>query len=363
VSAGARLGGPHGWPQGWRLAATLALATVAGALALALHLPLPWMIGPLVATAAASLAGLPATSALALRNAGLWVLGTALGLYFTPAMLALVARLWPALLLALGWALLLGWGFYRWLAFSARGTGLAPATAFFAGAIGGASEMALLAERHGGQVDRVAAAHSLRILIVVLLVPFALQALGVQGADPAAKAVRTVDPAGLALLLAATAAGGAFMQWRRTPNPWVLGALIVSMAISASGTTLSAVPGVLSSAAQLAIGVNLGVRFTPDFVRAAPRWLSAVALGTLVMLALSAGFGALLAWGGGLHPATMALATSPGGMAEMAITASVLGLGAPVVTAFHVLRYVAVLVLTEPLWRWELRRLAARLPH
>ena len=83
-----------------------------------------------------------------------------------------------------------------------------------------------------------------------------------------------------------------------------------------------------------------------------------MALGTLVMVALSAGFGALLAWGGGLHPATMALATSPGGMAEMAITASVLGLGAPVVTAFHVLRYVAVLVLTEPLWRWELRRLA-----
>ena len=101
--------------------------------------------------------------------------------------------------------------------------------------------------------------------------------------------------AGLALLLAATAAGGAFMQWRRTPNPWVLGALIVSMAISASGTTLSAVPGGLSNAAQLAIGVNLGVRFTPDFVRAAPRWLSAVALGTLVMVALSAGFGALLA--------------------------------------------------------------------
>jgi membrane AbrB-like protein len=349
-----------GWPIRRRLAATLALATAAGALAQALHIPLPWMIGPLLATAAASLAGWPATSAPVLRNAGLWVLGTALGLYFTPAMLALVARLWPALLAALAWALLLGWGFYRWLAFSHRGTGLAPATAFFAGAIGGASEMALLAERHGGQVDRVAAAHSLRILIVVLLVPFALQGLGVHGADPAAKAVRAVDPAGLVLLLTATAAGGAFMHWRHTPNPWVLGALIVSMAISASGTTLSAVPGVLSNAAQLAIGVNLGVRFTPDFVRAAPRWLGAVAIGTLGMVALSAGFGLLLAWGSGLHPATMALATSPGGMAEMAITASVLALGAPVVTAFHVLRYVGVLVLTEPLWRREQRRLAAR---
>jgi uncharacterized membrane protein AbrB (regulator of aidB expression) len=74
------------------------------------------------------------------------------------------------------------------------------------------------------------------------------------------------------------------------------------------------------------------------------------------MLLLSAGFGLVLAWTFGLHPATMALATAPGGMAEMAITASVLGLGAPVATAFHVLRYVAVLLLTGPLWRLACRR-------
>jgi uncharacterized membrane protein AbrB (regulator of aidB expression) len=41
----------------------------------------------------------------------------------------------------------------------------------------------------------------------------------------------------------------------------------------------------------------------------------------------------------------------------MAITAQVLGLGVPVVTAFHVVRYAAVLVLTAPLWRLEQRRL------
>ena len=358
-STGGRAGDSGRW---LRLATTLVGAAGAGWLAQRLHSPLPWMIGPLLAVAAASMAGLPVQGSLGLRNAGLWVLGTVLGLYFTPPMVAVLAKLAPALLLGVLWALLLGYGFYRWLArqtSSAGQTGHA-ASAYFAGAIGGASEMAILAERHHAQVDRVAAAHSLRVMIVVLLIPCGLQASGVQGADTSAAVSAVVQPAGLVQLMALTALGGLFMAWRRTPNPWVLGALAVSAALTASGVAWSAVPKVLANAAQLAIAVTLGVRFTPAFVQAAPRWLGAVALGTLGMVVLSAGFGALLAWATGLHPATLLLATSPGGIAEMAITASVLGLGVPVVTAFHVLRYVAVLLLTEPIWRWESRRLARR---
>lgn len=341
-----------------RVAATLALAAAAGAAAQAAHWPLPWMIGPLLATALGSAAGLPLAASLRLRNAGQWVIGTALGLYFTPSVVAVVATLAPAIALGVGWALLLGHGFYRFLRWLEPGPTLQPASAYFAAAIGGASEMALLAERAGAQVDRVAAAHSLRVLIVVVLIPFTYQALGVHGADVAAKAGSTVQPLGLAALLAATAAGGALMRRLRAPNPWVLGALAVCMVLTGSGVHWSALPKPLASAAQLAIAVMLGVRFTPESLRVAPRWLGAVAAGTLAMIVLSAGFAALLARGWGLHPATALLATSPGGMAEMAITASVLGLGVPVVTAFHVVRYAAVLVLTGPLWRLEAARLA-----
>lgn len=343
-----------------RITGTLGLAAAAGAFAQALNGPLPWMIGPLLVTAIGSAAGLPLAASLALRNAGQWLIGTALGLYFTPSVVQVLASLGPAIALGVAWALLLGHGFYRFLLRLEPGGSLQPASAYFAAAIGGASEMALMAERNQAQVDRVAAAHSLRVLIVVVLIPFAFQALGVHGADLAVKATSAVQPAGLAMLLAATAAGGAVMWRLNVPNPWVLGALVVSMALTGSGITWSAMPGPLASAAQLAIAVMLGVRFTPASLRTAPRWLGAVAIGTLGMIMLSAGFAALLAWGWGLHPATALLATSPGGMAEMAITASVLGLGVPVVTAFHVVRYAAVLVLTAPLWRLEAARLARR---
>ena len=40
----------------------------------------------------------------------------------------------------------------------------------------------------------------------------------------------------------------------------------------------------------------------------------------------------------GLYPATLVLGMAPGGIAEMCITAKVLQLGVPLVTAFHVTR-------------------------
>ena len=89
---------------------------------------------------------------------------------------------------------------------------------------------------------------------------------------------------------------------------------------------------------------------------AAPRWMASVALATVVMMLLSAGFAWLMALGTGLHPATLVLGTSPGGITEMAITAKVLQLGVPVVTAFQLSRLVAVLLLAAPLYRWLYKR-------
>lgn len=346
-------------PPPARIAGTLVLAVAAGALAQGLHLPLPWMLGPLFATAALSMAGAPLAAAPLLRNLGQWVIGMALGLYFTPEVLRTIASLAPALAAGVAWALVMGYTFYRLLwASTGQPAGGGRATAYFAAAIGGASEMAVLAERHGARVDRVAAAHSLRVLLVVSLIPFGFQAVGLRGLDATPPAVSGVDAAALAVLVVSTLAGVAAARALRLPNAWVLGALAVTIVFTASGWAGSALPSGASEAGQLCIGVALGTRFSPAFAREAPRWLGAVALGTLAMIAASAAFAWLLARLVGLHPATVLLGTSPGGIAEMCITAKVLQLGVPVVTAFHVIRYVAVLLLTGPLYRWIERRAA-----
>lgn len=337
---------PH--PFG-RIVLTLAAALAAALAFRAAHSPLPWIIGPLAVTALLAARGLPVAEWPPLRNAGQWAIGCVLGLYFTPEVARLLPALWWAIALGVAWALLLGVGFAAWLRRLVPATD--PPTAFFAAAIGGASEMAVLAERQGARVDLVAASHSLRVLIVVVTVPFAFQAAGLHGLDPAPLAAHGFHLGGFLGLAALTAAGAAVLKWVGVPNPFVLGALAVSLVLTASGVELSALPPGLAQAGQLAIGVSLGTRFTPAFVHTAPRWLAGVAIGTLGMIVLSAGFAWALAQAASLHPATVLLGTSPGGIAEMCITAQALQLGVPVVTAFHVVRYVAVLLLTAPLYR------------
>lgn len=353
-------------PVLWRTGLTLLGTLLAAELCMALHTPIPWMLGPLLFTALASMAGLPTRSSGRLRNLGQATIGAALGLYFTPQVGALVLNLWWAIVLGIVWALAMGWAFGLWLQrrhhsdLGHLGAHRLRATSYFAGAIGGASEMTLLSERIGARTDLVAAAHSLRLVMVVISVPFAMQwaqsLWGLQVDASLRSATREVHGLGLLWLAGSSLLGVWVMVRLRRANPWFMGALTASMLVSLVGVFWSAIPVPLSNAAQLFIGVSLGVRFQREFLSTAPRWLVSVGLGTAAMLVISALFGWGMALLVGQHPATLILGTSPGGIAEMAITAKVLQLGVPVVTAFQVCRLVAVLILVAPLFDWLERK-------
>ena len=62
----------------------------------------------------------------------------------------------------------------------------------------------------------------------------------------------------------------------------------------------------------------------------------------------------------GIQTGNLVLALAPGGVAEMSITAQVLQLGVPLVTAFHVIRMILVVVLSAPLFRSSRFLLARR---
>jgi membrane AbrB-like protein len=336
----------------FKITATLLVGLLAALICVALKTPLPWMIGPLLSTAVWSMLNGPTQSWTPLRNVGQWVIGAALGLYFTPQTNALVLQLWWLVVLAIVWSLALGCAFGRWLHWhnAARLPDLNPATAYFASAIGGASEMTLLAERERARTDLVASAHSLRILMVTLIVPFAIQWMGWHGQDAAFRTPLPVQAEGFGLLALLTGVGALVMRALKRPNAWFIGPLLISVLLTSNQVSLSGVPVELTNAAQWVIGVSLGVRFNASFVHTAPRWLLSAAWGTAGMMALCA----LFAWGlSHLTPfpvATLILATAPGGIAEMAITAKVLQLGPAVVTAFQVCRLVGVLFLADPLY-------------
>lgn len=321
---------------------TLAIAVAAGALFAWLRSPLPWMIGPLVVCAAVNIATGRLHSPRTLRKAGQCVIGITLGLYFSADVMAQLARLSGWIVVGVAWAIVLGYGLARLMQ---RLTGSNWPTGFFSAAIGGAAEMVILAEREGGKGASVAAAHSVRIMIVVVTIPFLYRALDLHGADPYQPVGDGVHVGGLAALTALAAAGAALLARFSSANAWTIGPLLVAGLLTASGTHWSAVPPWMSVAGQLAIGMALGTRFTPDFLHGALRAVIASAIVTFVAIAACAAFGALLGWAAGIPAATMILATAPGGIAEMSLTARNLELGVPVVTAFQVAR-MAIVVLT-----------------
>lgn len=331
-----------------RAVITLLLALAGALLAAWLGIPLPWFIGPLLAVAGAQMSGIDLPAPPHARDAGQWIIGAALGLYFTPDVTREVLRLAPWIALNVAFVLVLGLAGAVALK---KLTGESATTSFFAMAIGGASEMAAQAERYGERVDKVAAAHSLRIMLVALIVPITLQSLGVHGVDIYAPATRDFNLVGLIVLAAVTGGGAIVLLRLNAPNVWMIGPLLVAGAMTAAGQTFSALPPAVVNAGQLLIGVALGARFSREFFRAAPRYLAMVALITLGYLATAAAFGWALAVANGAYTSTMILATTPGGLGEMAITAKVLQLGAPVVSAFHAIRMAAVVLSIGALYR------------
>jgi membrane AbrB-like protein len=334
----------------WPGVSALAACALGGALCAWLRIPLPWMIGPLFTMAALKLAGLHLVAPRGGREAGQVIIATALGLYFTPAVAREVLGRWELLAAAAVFATVLSYA-GAWVL--SRFSDTDRTTAFFSSVPGGAMEMAILGERFGAKQDRIALAQSLRILIVVTAVPFALTAAGVQGSDTYAPASASVAASGFAALAACVLAGGIAFHLLRLPNAFMLGPLFVTIALTAGGLWWSAVPVPLTNAAQVLLGCALGSRFERAFIRRAPRFVAVVVLSVIVALALSAGVAWLLAHLGEVGVGTMILATAPGGIAEMCITAKVLQLGVPLVTAAHVTRVVILVTLTAPVFRFS----------
>jgi membrane AbrB-like protein len=336
-----------------RVAGALAVSVAAGSLCAWFKTPLPWMIGPIVAMAIFQFGGATLEAPPFAREAGQLVVGVTLGLYFTAPVVREVAT----------------YGLYfAALGFAAIGAGalsavlierLAPvdrATAWFSSMPGGAAEMANLAQKAGALPDRVALAHSIRMLFVVTLVPVAITYAGFSGADDYHPSTTTFDAAGFAALMALGGVSGWLGRRLHVPNAFMIVPLFASIGLTVAGLDLSSIPTPVSNAAQLLLACSLGAQFQQSFLREAPRFVASLVPAGALMLAICTAIGALLAWSSGVYLGSTFLAAAPGGIAEMSITAKVLHIGVPFVTAAHVVRYVVVIVFCAPCYRLFARK-------
>jgi membrane AbrB-like protein len=340
------------WPA---LAATLALGAIGGWAADHIHMPLAWMMGAMIVTTIAAIAGAPMAMAPSFRTAMSAVLGVMVGSAFTPAIFARagewvvslsVSVFYLFVITVVTWALLRRFARYD------------SPTAFFAAVPGGFNEMLLIGSAMGADDRIVALSHALRILFVVLAIPlwFTL-ARGYVAAPPTATGGGWGDPLDLALLLGCAVVGTLGARRLRVPAASLLGPMLLSAALHLAGATASKPPWLLIALAQLIIGSSVGARFAG----VSPRLIlngAAIALAvTAAMLAITFAFALGLNALTGISVTVLVLAYAPGGLPEMSLIALFLNEDTAFVSTHHITRLLVIVTLAPLTFHWVIRRL------
>lgn len=328
-----------------RLAWALVFGLLGGLLFQWLHLPLPWMLGPLMANLLASLLDVPVGVPNQLRSLFLGGLGLMLGGQASYDTLQ-QASAWPLSLLLLSLCvvvivLCVAWYFQRIAGFDR-------ASAWFSAVPGAMSAMILLGGQAGGDERHVALAHALRLTFVVMLIPPLFWLFYIPPAGAGA-----VQPAMNVWLLLGVAPAWWLAARLHLPSPEFVGPLTLGVVTALAGYPFVGDP-VSLAVIFLVLGASIGARFyatpTPLLLRLSIHALVA----TLLALVVAAAFAALLHWLMDLPWATALLIMTPGGIGEMSMIALALGIDPVMVAAHHLFRILALVLLTPlmlALWR------------
>jgi len=338
----------------WKTVVAVPAATLGGMLASQAGLPLAWLTGATLATALVSLTAGALWLPRWLYRSGQTVVGVSVGLTVTGD---IAGRLgWHLLMIPVAAMLSIAIG-TRLAPLLARWSGLDPATAHFSMMPAGISEMAELAGRHGADVGAVAMLHTLRVMLVVFLVPPAVYAFSPGEVAAVARAAGHWDGP-LALALAAGVAGGLLAMRVGLPSSFMLGPMIAVAILSGTGLVAAEEPRLLIAAAQVVLGLNLGARLRRETLGRLPRALAVGVPALLVHLAAMVVAALAMAAAAGTDAMTTVLCLATGGAAEMVLTARAVAADAALVAAYQLSRGLSGNALAETLYRRRLSRQA-----
>ena len=331
--------------------ALLALSGLAGFGAQAIGTPLPFMLGPLAASALIATAlprHLPQGYRFPtwLRLGFIAIIGLMIGAQVTPALFTEAhhyALTLGAVTLFVGLAHGLGYAVFRGLG------GYDSTTAFYASTPGGLYESIEMGEAAGADMTRLMMQQFLRIIVVVTLLPLGLSLwLGEPVGSAAGQSLARGDVpwSDLPVIALAMLGGVALGRVLRLPAGQLTGPLALAAVLSLTGWLSVELPQWLVNLAQMVLGTALGMRFTglSRALLARGTGLALVAVGAMLAIgvALAAGLHALT----GEAVDVLVISLAPGGVTEMALIALTLNANPAFVTLHHIYRIVlTVLVL------------------
>lgn len=285
------------------------------------------------------------------------VLGVMLGTYVESSSLSALADDWlPVAVVSVGTlALSIGAG----LALT-RTTELDAPTGALGMVAGGASGIVAMADELGADARLVAFMQYLRVLVVVLSIPVVV-ALGFPAAGGGGGPDDGPLLAGLSdwLLTAGVAIAGAWAgRLTKLPAATLLGPLLLAGAITLAEPDALDVPPLARELAFALIGLEVGLRFTAETLRAMGRLLAPVILAILALMAGSFLFALGLAATTSASLLEAYLATTPGGLYAVLAVAFGAGADTTFVVAVQTLRLLSLVILAPFVVRWVVHRVA-----
>jgi membrane AbrB-like protein len=235
--------------------------------------------------------------------------------------------------------------------------GVTPVTAAFASIAGGASGITALSRDLGADDRVVTVLQYLRVLVVLFTLPAVVGLVFHQrsGGGESGFVVGTwVD---LVFCLLAVGSGLLLGRVAHLPSPAILGPVVTAAVLQAvPGLGDAVVPTWVAGLGYLAIGVQVGLRFTLESLRSIARMLPTAAVSIALTLVTCAGLGLALSAATGTSRLDAYLATTPGGLYAVLATSTSTGGNVTFVTAVQLLRLLLVLLLAPFLARVLRRR-------
>lgn len=323
-----------------RVGLALAIGVAGALLAQAVAMPLPFLLGPLIACGIAAMAGARVTALPYGREIGQVVVGLAIGLRFVPAVVVTIAKLLPFMALAIVLMIFISMIAAIMLR---RLAGIDSRTAFFSTAAAGVIEMSVVAHQENADGDVVAVVHLIRVTAIVTTVPFLVTIFGADGGIQPLMVPLAHEIWPLLVLFLGSTVAAFWVRKLRLPNTWLLVPAIISAAVAGLGFGPFSVPPLALTIAQVVIGCWLGCKFKRSPLgRLSQVTISALVI-TVFLLAAATALAALLSYLTGLPFVTSLLALAPAGVTEMVLTATAMHLDSTIVTAFQITRIAVVM--------------------
>lgn len=346
-----------------RIVTALATAIVCGLAFRLLHLPIPWLLGPMLGVLVGSAVwkGRYEWPGQA-RNAGMIIVGYTIGCSITAVTVRAMGRQLPTMLLMTLLLVLMCSG----IAFIiSRLSGIDYMTVLMASVPGGLTQVIALAEETDGiNLTVVTVFQVIRLMMIIVCIPLLIFSpiLGQHHGDIDPQAASVLHHSGGDLLLrfllfaavciACALAGNKI----RFPTAFLLGPAIGTAALQLCGLHGPSVPALLINAAQLMIGTYVGLLLKPGSLTRKLWTLSLALTSALLLITGTLGLSLLLTR---LHPVSMStslLALAPGGTDQMGIIAHEIHADLSMVAGYQLFRTFFIFFAVPPLFRGLLLR-------